>query len=166
MKRIIIAVFATLACVLIVRLPGQVKPSFQPYKQLYDKAEALFNGSATDSTDSVAITLYATIINKLAVTYENASFLYNCYERSGILKQGLGYNSTGILQDYYAALQIQKAYHLSDSALFRLLLSAGNVHYMNSIFDSSVYYLTWAEKIINRYPSAGLAGRWCWWPDW
>ncbi|MBV9961857.1 MAG: CHAT domain-containing protein, partial [Parafilimonas sp.] len=88
----------------------------------------------------------------------NALLLYDCYERTGILKQGFGYTSKNILQDYYAALNLQAKFHLNDSILFRLLLSAGNVHYLDGLFDSSVYYFSWAEKIIDKYPAAGLAG--------
>ena len=70
----------------------------------------------------------------------------------------MDYPSKEILQEYYAALLLQQQYQLSDSLLFRLLLSAGNVHYNDGLFDSSVYYFSKAEKIINKYPSAGLAG--------
>ena len=155
--KITIAVFI-LCWLIFLQLLSQKNNISQSYSQLYKKAEALFNGAATDSTDSLALLLYTKVISALNPDASNAITLYNCYERSGILKQGLGYSSNNILNDYYTALQLQKSFHLSDSILFRLLLSAGNVHYNNALFDSAVYYFSRAEKIINQHPSAGLAG--------
>ncbi len=157
MKRSVALIFAIVLLLFFPQLPGQQNVKTQSFQQLY-KAEELFYGSATDSTDSIALGYYTDIATQLKPDSVNAVLLYNCYERAGILKQGLGYTSPQILQDYYTALQLKKEFHLSDSILFRLLLSAGNVHYINGLFDSSVYYFSWAEKIINRYPSAGLAG--------
>ena len=158
MKAKVILFIAAICWLMFFKLLSQQNISNQSYYQLYNEAEALFKGPATDSTDSVAIIYYSAAIKLIQPKASNAVLLYNCYERSGILKQGLAYSSENILQDYYAALSIQKMYRLSDSILFRLLLSAGNVHYANAVFDSSVYYFSKAEKIINRYPSAGLAG--------
>ncbi|MBV9962476.1 MAG: hypothetical protein JO072_09530, partial [Parafilimonas sp.] len=156
MKRRILAIIAVLICAFGVQLLSQ--EGFQSYVQLFNRAEKLFNGNATESTDSLALKYYTTIIAQLSPNDANALLLYDCYERSGILKQGLEYTSKSILQDYYTALGVQKKFHLRDSILFRLLLSAGNVHYTDGLFDSSVYYFSWAEKIINKYPAAGLAG--------
>lgn len=158
MKRSAVYIFVAVFLLFFFRLLSQKDAKPQAFQQLYDKAEALFYGNATDSTDSIALTYYTNITIRLKPDSANATLLYNCYERSGILKQGLSYKSPQILHDYYAALNLQRQFHLSDSILFRLLLSAGNVHYVNGSFDSSVYYFSWAERIINHYPSAGLAG--------
>ncbi len=158
MKTRITIIFFVVCWFTFFQVLSQRNKSNESYSQIYKSAERLFNGAATDSTDSVALTLYAKIINTVKPDASNAITLYNCYERSGILKQGLSYSSKEILHDYYAALQLHKSFQLGDSILFRLLLSAGNVHYNNALFDSAVYYFSWAEKIINQYPSAGLAG--------
>lgn len=156
MKKIRLFAIAAILFLFFVRLLSQ-QPATS-YQQLYEEAEALFNGEATDSTDSIALGYYKKIIATLPANDSSALLLYNCYERAGILQQGLGFTSAEILNDYYHALQIKSRFHLNDSIAFRLLLSAGNVHYMNGLFDSSVYYFSWAEKIIDQYPSAGLAG--------
>lgn len=158
MKKKFLLVCATFFCFFTIRLLSQQKDNEAAYLQLYNQAEILFNGTASDSTDSIALSYYATVANKLQPNATNANLLYNCYERMGILKQGLGFASQKILQDYYHALSLQKSYSLNDSILYRLLLSAGNVHYADGLFDSSVYYYSKAEKIINQYPAAGLAG--------
>ncbi len=157
MKRISLSIAAVLS-IFIIRLLSQESYAPHSYTQLFQQAEKLFNGNATDSTDSLALKYYTTITAHLLPADSNALLLYDCHERTGILKQGFGYTSKNILQDYYSALNIQKNFHLSDSILFRLLLSTGNVHYMDGLFDSSVYYFSWAEKIIDEYPTAGLAG--------
>lgn len=157
MKKKFLLFYCFALCLVYISLHSQ-NDNKQSWKQTYDHAEKLFSGNATDSTDSVAISLYKSVASTIPLTSFNAIFLYNCYERMGILKQGLAYSSQEILNDYYTALQIHKRFSLNDSILFRLLLSAGNVHYSNGIFDSSVYYFSRAEKIINQYPSAGLAG--------
>ncbi len=158
-QKLILVLAATVAgWLMVAQLQSQERNALTPYKQLFDTAETLFNGAATDSTDSVALSYYTQIITQLQPQASSAALLYNCYERTGILKQGLGYAPDESLQDYYAALGLQKKYHLGEDILFRLLLSAGNVHYNKAVFDSSVYYFSWAEKIINHYPAAGLAG--------
>jgi len=156
MKKIRLPAIAAVTLLFFMRLLSQQPAA--PYQQLYTQAEALFNGNATDSTDSVALGYYKKIIATLPAGDSSAWLLYNCYERSGILEQGLGFTSAEILDNYYTALQVKRSFNLSDSIIFRLLLSAGNVHYLDGLFDSSVYYFSWAEKIISQYPSAGLAG--------
>src|SRR5450432_165314 len=142
MKKKLFLTFIALVFLLYISLLSQQTGKLQSVQQLYKQAEILFNGSATDSTDSIALKYYQSVASALPSNKTNAVLLYNCYERTGILKQGLSYSSQEILQDYYTALQLQKAYNLSDSILFRLLLSTGNVHYMNGLFDSSVYYFS------------------------
>ncbi len=158
MKKKLLLSSIALCCLLLAQLLSQNNTGTQSYQLLYDKAESLFNGTATDSTDSIALSYYTQIVAGLHPDISNALMLYNCFERSGILKQGLGYASEDMLHDYYSALAIHHAYHFSDSILFRLLLSAGNVHYAKGLFDSAVHYFSRAEKIISRYPAAGLAG--------
>ncbi|TKK71891.1 CHAT domain-containing protein [Ilyomonas limi] len=158
MKKKLLLAFIAVCWLIFIQLRSQEENNLPSYQQLFNRAEALFNGPATDSTDSVALSYYNRIAAALHPNASNAILLYNCYERAGILKQGLDYLPEEILQHYYAGLRIQTTFHLSDSILFRLLLSAGNVHYTNGLFDSAVYYFSRAEKIINRYPAAGLAG--------
>lgn len=158
MKKSLLIAFFILSCLSVLRLPSQQRIDIQLYTDLFNKAELLFNGPASDSTDSVALNYYTQVINAIKPGAINAVLLYNCYERSGILKQGLSYSSENILQDYYAGLALQKNFHLDDSILFRLLLSAGNIHYTDALFDSAVFYFVWAEKIIDQHPGAGLPG--------
>ena len=90
--KITIAIFI-LCWLIFFQLLSQKNNFTQSYPQLYKKAEALFNEAATDSTDSVALILYTKIINTVKPDTSNVVTLYNCYERTGILKQGLGYTS-------------------------------------------------------------------------
>ncbi len=159
MKKRVIPACLVFCWLLFTRLLSQQTiDNTHSYSQLYSEAKTLFDSASTDSTDSVALSYYTQIITHLTPTIANAEMRYNCYEQSGILKQGLGYQPDDILTEYYKALATQKNNHLPDSILFRLLLSAGNVHYTKASFDSAVFYFSWAEKIIDKYPSAGLAG--------
>ena len=158
MKKNLLFIFVIAFSLIVYNLSSQQNINTQPYVDLFNKAELLFNGAASESTDSVALSYYRRVIKAVKPNKATAILLYNSYERSGILKQGLGYAAEDILKDYYAALALQKNYHLNDSILFRLLLSTGNVHYANALFDSAVFYFSWAEKIIDLYPGAGLPG--------
>lgn len=158
MKKKLPLLGAAILSFIFIELLSQINDETHLYDQLFKEAEDYFTGAATAETDSIALSYYIQIANKLTPSPATAQRLYDCHERSGILKQGLGYTSKEILADYYAGLELQKIYQLSDSILFRLLLSAGNVHYMEGLFDSSVHYFSWAEKIIDQYPNAGLSG--------
>ncbi|CAN5816456.1 hypothetical protein BH10BAC2_BH10BAC2_26630 [soil metagenome] len=158
MKKKLALLAAAILSFVFIQLQSQDNNETYLYEELFLRAEDYFTGAATAETDSIALTLYKKVVDKLTPSAQNAKRLYDCHERMGILKQGLGYASQEILADYYAGLQLQKNYQLGDSILFRLLLSAGNVHYMEGLFDSSVYYFSWAERIIDQHPGAGLAG--------
>lgn len=158
MKKKFLLLAAAVMIVALIQLQSQENSNAQKWYALFNKAEALFNGEATEATDSAALNYYTRVVRQLKVSQANALILYNCYERIGILKQGLGFNARDALAEYYAAFDLHKNYHLSDSLLFRLLLAVGNVHYMEGRFDSSVYYLSMAENVIDKYPAAGLAG--------
>lgn len=145
------------AIVFLLQLKTQVHNTNVTYTKLFEKAEALFNGNANEQTDSIALGYYNTIIKNVLPSSQSALLLYNCHERTGILQQGLSGNSQEELQNFYAALHIYRTYKLADSLLFRLLLSTGNAHYNDGLFDSSIYYFSRAEKIIEKYPAAGHA---------
>ena len=158
MKKICLLLIAAFISFFLLQPKGQTGNRDDQYFQLYEKAEAYFNGSADEYTDSVALSYYLQFAQHVNPSHENALWLYNCHERMGILMQGLGYTSQESLQEFYTSLQFWKQYQLPDSVLFRLLLSAGNAHYAEGLLDSSAYYFSRAEKIILHYPNAGLAG--------
>lgn len=125
---------------------------------LFEKAENYFNSEeATEQTDSIALSLYQQVCTKASSNNTNALLLFNCYERAGILMEGLGYTSQEALKEFYKGVNIHRSFHLPDSILFRLYLSAGNAHYITGLFDSCVFYFSSAEKIIDQYPDAGHA---------
>ncbi|MGN6615668.1 MAG: CHAT domain-containing protein [Ilyomonas sp.] len=139
-------------------VPWQQKnASYKYYYSVFAKAEKLFNGSANEQTDSLALTYYKTIIQKVNLSPSTAELLYNCNERSGILLQGSAGDIQEPMRHFYNALLIHKNYNLADSLVFRLLLSIGNTHYYKGSFDSSLHYFKQGEKIIARYPGAGYA---------
>ena len=157
MKKKLSLLIAAISIFIFIQPKSQTINNDAGYYKLFKKAEILFNGEATAETDSTALSYYSLITAGVAASPENASLLYNCHERIGILKQGLAYNSKDVLAEYYTSLQIQRNYHLPDSLLFRLLLATGNVHYTDGLFDSALYYFSWAEKLIQQYPASGFA---------
>lgn len=149
----------TVLCLLIFVLPNsQADKNEDQYKALFKKAEDIFTGASDEHNDSIALSYYSEVIRNVPPSASNALLLYNCHERAGILQQGLGFSNDEILTHFYTALAYQQQFHLPDSILFRLLLSTGNEHYSNGLFDSSLLYFSKAESIIERYPHAGLAG--------
>ena len=157
MKKILLIILLSAVCIL---------PSGQQYKTnnpgsvqaIFEKAENYFNSDeASEATDSIALLLYKQVYAHTAVNSANAMLIFNCHERAGILMEGLGYTSQEALEEFYAGIFVHKQYHLPDSALFRLFLSAGNAHYITGLFDSCVFYFSSAEKIIDNYPGAGHA---------
>lgn len=157
MKIRLLLIAALLLPLLLITQQQELDKS-DKYQEIFKEAEALFNSSeATETTDSIALSLYESVTTRATLSAKNASFLFNCFERAGILKQGLDFTSDQILEPFYNAFAISKKFSLPDSIQFRIYLSAGNVHYGKGLFDSSIYYFNKAEKIITAYPACGKA---------
>ncbi|NNV57463.1 CHAT domain-containing protein [Limnovirga soli] len=150
--------FVLISCTLLIQPHSQTADIDKGFINKFNKADSLFSGINGEYNDSLALSYFTAVAKGLKENATHAIMLFNCQERIGILQQGLGNSTAEILQHFYKAIQIQKSYQLSDSITFRLYLSIGNVHYSVGLFDSSVFYYTRAENVIDQYPNAGLAG--------
>lgn len=135
--------------------PGDISPV---YYNLFQASEQQFKESTDAYTDSIALNGFIAVRDHIIASPATAVLLYNCNERIGILQQSLGYPASVALYSFHRALGLASQYGLSDSIQFRLMLAAGNAHYMEGLMDSAAWYFSVAEKIITRFPDAGYPG--------
>ena len=87
MKNKFILPAAAILMFMFLQLQSQQKSNDSVWYALFKKADTLFNGEATETTDSLALSYYNLITQKFTAAPEHAKLLYDCYERIGILKQ-------------------------------------------------------------------------------
>ncbi len=120
---------------------------------VYEGALVLFNKPNPNSyTDSVAVHKFLQVTSILEPTKRNAIFLYNCYEKAGILKQTYGFQRQAV-ELYKKAIACRSLYKLPESLQFKPYLYCGAAYFQLSLFDSSQYYLKKSEAILLKYPN-------------
>lgn len=120
---------------------------------LYRKAEHLFAlENPTDQTDSVALSLYRRVIDKMEQKPVD-SILFQSWLKVGVLLDVKSLFKEA-KEAYLTAIRIRRQHHQAppDSLLFRPYVYAGTVYYHLNDFDSADYYLLEAEKISNHFP--------------
>jgi CHAT domain-containing protein len=120
---------------------------------LYNKASRLFNlSNPTDATDSIALTAYQQVIDKLEEKGITDTILFFSYLNKGILLD-INYNYTGAIESYLQAQRIKKINpQWSDSLLYDVWVHTGSAYFHLNNFDSASYYLLHAEALSQRFP--------------
>ena len=92
----------------------------QHWLSLYHKAEALYsNSSATDQTDSIALSLYKQVIELLSKNGEADTVLLDAYLKTGILSMSHGQSNEAI-EFFHDAIRAKiKHPLLGDTLLFK-----------------------------------------------
>jgi CHAT domain-containing protein/Flp pilus assembly protein TadD len=127
--------------------------------KLYQEADRLYNfNNSTDSTYSLSLSYFETLIGKLEQSKPNPeydSLLFHAYLKKAVLLDVVKTKYAEASQSYCKAISIQKSAktRISDSLLFRALNYAGACYYNLNNFDSANYFLLQAQQLLKRFPA-------------
>jgi len=120
---------------------------------LYRKAFRLFKlSNPSDATDSIALTTFQQVIDKLEEKGITDTTLFFSYLNKGILFDTYN-NYSSAIGSYLQAERVKNMNPLwSDSLLFDIWMNTGSAYFHLNNFDSASYYLQEAETLSQRFP--------------
>ena len=120
---------------------------------LYNKASRLFKlSSTTDATDSIALSTFQQVIDKLEEKGITDTTLFFSYLNKGILLD-VNNNYSSAIESYRQAQRVKNMNQSwSDSLLFDVWMNTGSAYFHLNNFDSASYYMLEAEALSQRFP--------------
>ncbi|MCP9768445.1 CHAT domain-containing protein [Lacihabitans sp. LS3-19] len=150
--------YLSVLCVFLAGLAIS-QPQIKNLQGEYNKGLSYFNQeNPTDETDNKAVESFLKVAEITPKNYAEAKLLSSALEKLGVLYQTKEQNQKA--KKYYKnSLSVAQKYQLIDSLSFPSLLYVSGLYYYESAYDSCLFYLSKAEKILDKYPKIPEAER-------